>query len=224
MNKNTISLMWSVPVAALLTAVLLWAGSASALTMITAQLDFGATGGNVTSLQQFLAADVSVYPEALVTGYFGVLTRAAVQRYQCKQGIVCGGTAASTGYGRVGPRTLAAINASIGGVSVGDISAPIMSGVLSATSSSSATFTWTTNEPARGTIYYGSSPLALLEGASGISAVIGGQTVSESAFGFNHVLSVTGLSANTTYYFAAKSEDASGNVQLTWPSAVRTAQ
>lgn len=223
MNQNTVSFAWTLPVAVLL-AVALWAGSASALTMITAHLDFGETGGNVTSLQQFLATDSSVYPEALVTGYYGPLTRAAVQRYQCKQGIVCTGAAASTGYGRVGPRTLAAINASIGGVSTGDINAPVMSRVIGATTTSSATFTWTTNEPARGTLYYSSSPLALIEGAPGVSATIGGQTVSESGFGYNHVLSVTGLSANTTYYFAAKSDDASGNVQLSWPTTVRTGQ
>src|SRR3989344_8711380 len=223
--NSTISRTWSFAVAVLLSAVLLWAGSASALTTISSYLDFGARGGDVTSLQQFLAADVSVYPEGLVTGYFGSLTRAAVQRYQCKQGIVCGGTAGTTGYGRVGPRTLAAINASIGGsVSTGDVSAPITSVIVAATTSSAATFTWTTNEPARGTIYYSLSPLTALEGTVGVSALFGGQAVGESAFGYNHVLSVTGLSANTTYYFASKSEDASGNVQLTWPSSIRTGQ
>ena len=219
MNKYTISRVLSVPAAVLLFA-LASTGVASAMSTITSSLDFGATGGNVTSLQQFLAADASVYPEGIVSGYFGSLTRAAVQRYQCKQGIVCGGTAASTGYGRVGPRTLAAINASIGGV--GDVSAPIVSGILSATSSSSATFTWTSNEPARGTVYYSASPLAMLEGAVGVAPVIGGQTMSESAFGYNHVVTVSGLSPNTFYYVATKSDDASGNAQITWPMVVKT--
>lgn len=222
--NNSISRAWYFPVAVFLTAVLLWAGSASALTTISTYLDFGARGADVTSLQQFLAADVSVYPEGLVTGYFGSLTRAAVQRYQCKQGIVCGGTAATTGYGRVGPRTLASINASIGGVVTGDVSAPTMSRVIAATTTSSATFTWSTNEPARGTIYYSASPLALLEAAVGGSPTVTGQTVTESGFGFTHSVTVTGLTANTIYYFAARSEDASGNVQLTWPTTIRTAQ
>lgn len=222
--NSSISRAWYFAAVALLAGTLLWAGSASALTTITAQLDFGATGGNVTSLQQFLAADASVYPEGLVTGYFGALTRAAVQRYQCKQGIVCGGSAGTTGYGRVGPRTLAAINASIGGVATGDVSAPITTFVVTATTSSSASFTWTTNEPARGTVYYSTSPLLFLEGSPGVAPSVSGQAVSESAFGFNHVLSATGLSANTTYFFATKSEDASGNVQLTWPSTIRTGQ
>ena len=222
--NSTISRTWSFAVAVLLFAVLLWAGSASALTTISSYLDFGARGADVTSLQQFLAADVSVYPEGLVTGYFGSLTRAAVQRYQCKQGIVCGGSAATTGYGRVGPRTLAAINASIGGVVTGDVSAPLASVVVAATTSSSATFMWTTNEPARGTIYWSASPLALLEGAVGVPPTVTGQTMAEAGFGFNHSVTITGLTANTIYYFASKSEDASGNVQLTWPSFIRTGQ
>ncbi len=223
MNKNTLLRALSVPAAVLLFA-LASTGTASALTMLTSSLDFGARGNNVISLQQFLAADSSLYPEAIVSGYYGSLTRAAVQRFQCRQGIVCGGDAASTGYGRVGPRTLAAINASIGGVSTGDVSAPLIGSLTTATSSSVATFTWTTSEPARGTVYYSASPLPLLEGSVGVSAVIGGQPISESAFGYNHVVSVSGLASNTAYFYAVKSDDASGNTQVTWPAVVRTGQ
>ena len=223
MNTFTLQRALSLSAAALLFAIAS-TGIASALSTITSSLDVGASGANVTSLQQFLAADASVYPEGIVSGYYGSLTRAAVQRYQCKQGIVCGGDSASTGYGRVGPRTLAAINASIGGISTGDVSAPIMSGISVATTSSSVTLSWTTSEPARGTAYYGTSALPLLEASVGGSPVVGGQTMSETAFGYNHVLSISGLSANTNYFYAVKSEDASGNVQLTWPAAATTGQ
>ncbi len=68
-------------------------------------LKLGSTGADVTRLQQFLATDSSVYPEAQVTGYYGSLTEAAVKRFQCKNKIVCDGDAASTGYGVTGPRT-----------------------------------------------------------------------------------------------------------------------
>lgn len=44
------------------------------------------------------------------TEYFGALTREAVRRFQCAQGIVCGGDERTTGYGRVGPLTRAALN------------------------------------------------------------------------------------------------------------------
>ncbi len=44
----------------------------------------GFRGENVRTLQQFLASDGLIYPEGLVTGYFGVLTQAAVNRFQMK--------------------------------------------------------------------------------------------------------------------------------------------
>ncbi len=67
----------------------------------------GATGQDVSRLQQFLALDPAIYPEAQVTGYYGALTEAAVKRFQCKNKLVCDGTPESTGYGVTGPRTAA---------------------------------------------------------------------------------------------------------------------
>ncbi|HWO07621.1 MAG TPA: peptidoglycan-binding protein [Candidatus Paceibacterota bacterium] len=74
---------------------------------ISRTLKQGMSGDDVTRLQQFLARDPSIYPEQLVTGYYGALTTAAVRRFQCRHQIVCDGTAESTGYGVVGPRTAA---------------------------------------------------------------------------------------------------------------------
>lgn len=73
-------------------------------------LSFGARGNAVKILQEFLAKDSNVYPEGLVTGYFGKATRDAVKKFQCLHDIVCTGDEATTGYGRVGPRTKAKIN------------------------------------------------------------------------------------------------------------------
>lgn len=78
----------------------------------------GSSGADVTNLQQFLAQDASVYPEGLITGTYGPLTEKAVQRFQVKNNIVSSGTADTTGYGAVGPRTAAAIAAVCSGVSV----------------------------------------------------------------------------------------------------------
>ena len=47
-------------------------------------LSLGESGGDVTCLQQFLARDPSIYPEGIVSGYFGTLTERAVQRYQLR--------------------------------------------------------------------------------------------------------------------------------------------
>jgi len=41
----------------------------------------------VFALQRFLARDKNIYPEGLVTGYFGKLTEAALKRFQTKNGL-----------------------------------------------------------------------------------------------------------------------------------------
>jgi PKD repeat protein len=78
-------------------------------------LKYGMTGTDVAALQQFLARDHSIYPEGTVSGYFGSLTQAAVQRFQVKAGIVSSGSPSTTGYGMVGPHTASAIVALCGG-------------------------------------------------------------------------------------------------------------
>jgi len=47
-------------------------------------LKLGSTGEAVTLLQTWLAKDQTVYPEGLITGYFGSLTKAAVIKFQEK--------------------------------------------------------------------------------------------------------------------------------------------
>jgi len=84
--------------------------SSSNCPLIGRVLKRGYSGDDVSRLQTFLAVDPSIYPEALVSGYYGALTEAAVKRWQTKYNIVSSGTAATTGYGVVGPRTAAAIS------------------------------------------------------------------------------------------------------------------
>ncbi len=67
------------------------------------------TGGEISTLQRFLARDASVYPEGLVTGYFGPATEAAVQRWQSAHGLLSFGSVYTNGFGGVGPKTRAAI-------------------------------------------------------------------------------------------------------------------
>ena len=66
-------------------------------------LTIGMRGDDVMALQEFLI-EQKRYPEALVTGYFGALTRAAVARFQTVQGI-----APTAGY--FGPLTRARVAA-----------------------------------------------------------------------------------------------------------------
>lgn len=85
------------------------AGTAITCPVLTRGLSLGASGADVTSLQKFLAADSSVYPEANISGYFGPLTEQAVKRWQAKYNVVATGTPPTTGYGAIGPATRAAI-------------------------------------------------------------------------------------------------------------------
>lgn len=81
-------------------------------TAITQLLQPGSSGSQVTALQNFLKSQGSnVYPEGLVTGYFGPLTREAVERFQEKYGIANEG---DPGYGLVGPKTRAKIGSLLG--------------------------------------------------------------------------------------------------------------
>jgi len=76
------------------------------------------TGGEVSILQRFLARDSSLYPEGLVTGFFGPLTEQAVKRYQAHKGIVSSGTPETTGFGQVGPLTRKSIQEDCPAVSI----------------------------------------------------------------------------------------------------------
>lgn len=74
---------------------------------ITRPLALGSKGDDVALLQQVLARDSEVYPDAQVTGFFGRLTLEAVKHFQMKHGIANEG---DPGYGRVGPKTRAKLN------------------------------------------------------------------------------------------------------------------
>ena len=66
-------------------------------------LYYGITSDEVKCLQQFLAnLGKEIYPEGLITGYYGPLTQTAVKRYQAMKGII------TTGY--FGPLTRAQAN------------------------------------------------------------------------------------------------------------------
>ena len=81
------------------------AATAGACPNLTRSLSRGISGNDVLRLQTFLARDPSIYPEAVLSGYFGPLTERAVQRWQVKFGVISSGP----GYGIAGPRTAAAI-------------------------------------------------------------------------------------------------------------------
>lgn len=54
---------------------------------ITSTLKEGDRSENVKTLQALLAADSSIYPEGLITGFYGPLTTKAVRKFQEKHGL-----------------------------------------------------------------------------------------------------------------------------------------
>ena len=78
-------------------------------TAFTQNLYIGLRNSDVTALQLFLIKR-GLLGIGKSTGYFGLLTEAAVRTFQCQQNIVCSGNRYSTGWGVVGPKTRAVLN------------------------------------------------------------------------------------------------------------------
>jgi len=197
--------------------------TASAATLYR-QLDLGARGSDVSSLQTYLATNASIYPSGLVTGYFGQLTKAAVERFQTANGIVSSGTPATTGYGRVGPITMAAINAQMnGGSPTSDRYAPVISSISISTTNTSANINWNTNESSSAIIYYSTSPISMIEASAYSAVTIGGSSLLVHAdLRTSHLGSLTSLNSNSLYYYVIYVRDGSGNESITWPSTFHT--
>ena len=67
------------------------------------QLRRGMSGEDITTLQEVLASDPEVYPEGIITGFFGSLTEKALKKFQKKHGI--------EQAGEVGPQTRVRLHA-----------------------------------------------------------------------------------------------------------------
>jgi hypothetical protein len=85
---------------------------------LTRNLRMGMTNDEVRTVQQLLnklgytIADSGPGSPGSETTMFGPLTREALRKFQCAKLSVCEGSEGTTGYGRVGPATRAALNAS----------------------------------------------------------------------------------------------------------------
>jgi peptidoglycan hydrolase-like protein with peptidoglycan-binding domain len=201
-------------------------GVHSALASITSSLDIGSKGASVTELQTYLTNSTNFYPSGLITGYYGPLTEAAVEKFQTAQGIVSSGSAATTGYGRVGPTTMARLNSLMGsGSTVSMDTSPSLSATSVQYGSTNATLSWTTNEPTQGQVYYSNLPLVFNE-ASGPrqQPYVSGANSTDNGGLTNHSITIQNLQPNTTYYFLTRAVDSVGNMSMNWPSSFRTNQ
>lgn len=223
MNKINLKKIGLVSVGTLLAIVFVSSfGVGSASAAITSNLSSGSTGSQVSELQGFLATNPFVYPQGIVSGYFGGLTVAAVEQFQLAYGISQTGT--------VGPITLAKIN-SIQANGLGlDLSAPIfVSQPFVQVTNTSATVSWNTNEVARGKVIYGTYPIVIgnTSDATGVnfiepSVVSGSVAPYDAVPRLNQNIAISNLMPNTTYYYMVMSLDASNNVSITGPASFKT--
>ncbi len=187
---------------------------------VTGQMGVGSRGSNVTQLQQFLATNSQIYPEGIVSGYYGALTQAAVTQFQVAYGI--------EQVGNVGPITEAKINALIGSGFGLDTRAPIMSNFsISQINPGNATISWDTNKLTRGQVFYDMNPVPASEATGPYQFPwIGGMQANinsnQNMSNTHQVIQLTNLQPNTTYYYIIRSIDESGNVSMSMNQSFRT--
>lgn len=223
MKKNT-TFGKFIMVSVLASAVL--ATQVFAYTTVNTQLDFGETNADVTSLQTFFKDNSAIYPEGLVTGYYGSLSRSAVERFQSQKNIVSSGSAATTGFGRVGPYTRDAINEMInaGGwmnTSASDVSGPAIFNVTRNVSNNTVAFTWSTDELASAKVFYNTIPVTMNEGdinSVGFGSTNGSTAINDSLARQSQQIMINNLSPNTQYYYVIVATDLKGNVSVWNPN------
>lgn len=188
---------------------------------LTRQLELGMRGSDVGTLQTFLAQDATIYPQGLVTDYFGSLTKSAVSNFQSRNGI-------ST-VGRVGPQTLGVINSQMNGVMIGTNNnstnnTSIIGQLSLSASTNQATLSWNTSILTAASVYYSTSPLILTEATENTPFTITGGSITNISNDFNtsHTRTITSLTRNTTYYYVVYVKDAQGNESITLPSTFQT--
>jgi len=195
-------------------------------------LRYGMSGEDVTLLQEVLATDPDVYPEGLVTGYFGPLTRNAVKRFQKIAGI--------EQVGLVGPKTSARINELLvegagksGKVPPGLLIAPgirkkanleflkplpgqklppgigkklpvISEIAVTDITATSVGITWTTDVEAKSRVWYSTIPPLIVATDSTMNAV-------STKFVLDHYIELPDLTPKTVYYFIVNSTNKAGN-------------
>ena len=95
-----------------------------------------------------------------------------------------------------------------------DTTAPVISGVsATSTASTTASITWTTNEPANSTVWYATSTPVSMATASSTSSV---------SLTMSHNISLSGLNASTLYYYFVGSKDSALNTATSTEASFTT--
>ncbi len=99
------------------------------------------------------------------------------------------------------------------GVVVDSVAPTIQGASVNNLASTSASIVWATNEAANSKVYFGTTTPLVLASST---------TASDAAFMLNHSLTLSALTASTTYYYVVESVDATGNKATTTQSMFTT--
>ena len=184
---------------------------AQSTSLFTSQLQVGMRGSNVSKLQALLATDPLVYPEGIVSGYFGPLNQKRGAQFQVGYGI--------DPVGRMGPITLGRLNGLLmSGFFTVDVQYPMITTANVALANNAATISWTTNEQTRGKVYYDNKAIFMNEAAMAMSApYVSGILVDDLALNVNHSVTLNNLTSGQTYTYVIVTTDAQGNVSVSTP-------
>ncbi len=202
--------------ALLMAGIVLSTGFAGAQTAgFSRDLDLGSRGADVSRLQTLLSTDGNVYPEGIVTGYFGNLSKAAVERFQAGYGIPV--------VGRVGPMTRGRLNSVALSFTGVDTVAPVISTPNASVSQNNATVSWNTNELTRSKVYYDSANIYMTEAAGQMTEPgVSGAVAQDTALNMNHSIILPNLQSGRLYQYVIVSVDAQGNASMTKPATFTT--
>lgn len=183
--------------------------------VFTRTLKRGMSGKDVKVLQAFLAEDLTIYPEASVSGYFGGLTEAAVQRWQAQYTTVTEGSPETTGFGIVGPRTAALMaQQCTGGISASKVGGFIKITPISGNAPLGVRVEATINTPRScGSALY---TLSWGDGSAPVSIPLPGKTCRELMQNFTHTYQFGGT---YTVTLASEGHTTSGTVVVQGPSS-----
>ena len=101
---------------------------------------------------------------------------------------------------------------------------PILSNPVVESGDTTATFAWSTNEPTQGQVYWSTSPLQLNEATGPKQQPFVSGTVALDTGGLqtSHMVTISNLQPDTTYYYLVRSVDSTGNMSMIWPRSFHT--
>lgn len=96
-----------------------------------------------------------------------------------------------------------------------DVTAPVLSSIVAVPAATSATITWTTNEPSSSKVFVSATTPVDVNSSTTVS-------VADASLVTNHSIVLTGLATSTTYHFVVRSADAANNVATSGESSFLT--